>query len=81
VTEVNNAKQVLQKIMQNNVIFSIESTNQMQQLITGVINCCIWLDDSIEYMKMHGLTNPKFINVLFIEFIAYYTQHVELFTD
>jgi len=37
VTEVNNAKQVVQKIMHNNVIF--------------------------------------------IELIAYYTQHVELFTD
>jgi len=67
--------------MYNNVIFSIESTNQMQQLIIGAIHCCIWWVDSIENMKMHGLTNPKFRNVIFIEFIAYYTQHVELFTD
>jgi len=25
-----------------------------------VINCCIYLVDSFEGVKMHGLTNPKF---------------------
>jgi len=25
-----------------------------------VINCCIWLVDSFECVKMHGPTNPKF---------------------
>ena len=29
--------------------------------VINLRSCCIWLDDSVESVMMHGLANPKFI--------------------
>jgi len=31
-----------------------------------VINCCIWLVDSFECVKMHGPTNPKVTQIYYV---------------